>query len=158
MSHEGELYCKPHHKELFMPKTVTNDIIDVENVTKTQEAVLRHQEQQRRMETIIRENNPVDLGDTVVKSSTYDKYSGLEELDVGSKFKMFEATSKQEEELERGPSSDRYGIMEKLKRLQEGADLDELLAEMDEELPSDEEEEVEDEEDAYLTEVQKKVI
>ena len=48
------------------------------------------------------------------------------------------------------------GIMEKLKRLQEGADLDDLLAEMDEELPSDEEDE-EDEEDAYLTEVQKKV-
>lgn len=156
MSHEGVLYCKPHHKELFLPKTVKSDIIDVENVSKTQEAILRHQEQQKRMETIIRENNPVDLGDAVVKSTTYDKYSGLEDLDVGSKFKMFEKASNEDDlELERGPSSDRYGIMEKLKRLQEGADLDELLAEMDEELPSDEEEE-EDFEDAYLTEVQKK--
>ena len=152
------LYCKPHHKELFLPKTVKSDIIDVENVSKTQEAILRHQEQQKRMETIIRENNPVDLGDAVVKSTTYDKYSGLEDLDVGSKFKMFEKASNEDDlELERGPSSDRYGIMEKLKRLQEGADLDELLAEMDEELPSDEEEE-EDFEDAYLTEVQKKVL
>ena len=58
-----------------MPKTVRNDIIDVENVTKTQEVVLRHQEQQRKMETIIRENNPVQRDD-VVKCSTNDKYSG----------------------------------------------------------------------------------
>lgn len=47
--------------------------------------------------------------------------------------------------------------MEKLKRLQEGGDVEDLLAELDEELPSDDEEEEEDEEDAYLTEVQKKV-
>ena len=75
MSHEGILYCKPHHKELFMPKTVKSDIIDVENVTKTQEAVLRHQEQQRKMETIVRENNPIQRDD-VVKSSTCTKWSG----------------------------------------------------------------------------------
>ena len=44
-------------------------------------------------------------------------------------------------------------------KLKEGADLDDLLAEMDEELPSDkegEEEEEEDEEDYGLTEVQKR--
>ena len=58
-----------------MPKTVKSDIIDVENVTKQQEAVLRHQEQQRKMETIIRENNPVQRDD-VVKSSTCTKWSG----------------------------------------------------------------------------------
>merc|ERR1712223_90860 len=155
MSHEGVLFCKPHHKELFMPKTVKSDIIDVENVTKQQEAVLRHQEQQRKMETIVRENNPVQRDD-VVKSSTCTKWSGMEDLDVGSKFKKFEAASTEDDlGSERVPSSDRYGIMEKLKRLQDGEDLDDLLAEMDEELPSDEEEE-EDEEDAYLTEVQKK--
>ena len=39
-----------------MPKTVKSDIIDVENVTKTQEAILRHQEQQRKMETIGKSN------------------------------------------------------------------------------------------------------
>ena len=54
MSHEGVIYCKPHHKELFMPKTVRSDIIDVQNVTKQQEAVLKHQEAQRNHETIIR--------------------------------------------------------------------------------------------------------
>ena len=54
MSHEGIIYCKPHHKELFMPKTVRSDIIDVGNVSKQQEAVLKHQEAQRNHETIIR--------------------------------------------------------------------------------------------------------
>ena len=28
MSHEGVLYCKPHHKELFQPKAVVNDILN----------------------------------------------------------------------------------------------------------------------------------
>ena len=57
----------------------------------------------------------------------------------------------------RGPSSDRYGIMEKLKRLQEGEDLDELLAEMDDEFPVVSEEEEDD--DLYgLTEVQKRTM
>ena len=45
--------------------------------------------------------------------------------------------------------------MEKLKRLQAGEDVEELLAEIDEELPSDDEEE--DLEEAHLTKVQKKV-
>lgn len=155
MSHEGVIYCKPHHKELFMPKTVRSDIIDVQNVTKQQEAVLKHQEAQRNHETIIRESNPVQRDD-VIKSSTCTKWSGMEDLDVGSKFKKFEAASTEDDLPERrNNGSDRYGIMEKLKRLQDGEDLDDLLAEMDEELPSDEEEE-EDEEDYYLTEVQKK--
>ena len=105
------------------------------------------------METIIRESEPVELGDDVVKSSTGDKWSGLEDLDVGSKFKMFEST----DEEPRAPASDRYGIMEKLKRLQEGADLDDLLAEMDEELPSDSEEE-ENEDEYGLTAVQKRSL
>ena len=30
MSHEGVIYCKPHHKELFQPKVVKEDIIDVD--------------------------------------------------------------------------------------------------------------------------------
>jgi len=155
MSHEGIIYCKPHHKELFMPKTVRSDIIDVGNVSKQQEAVLKHQEAQRNHETIIRESNPVQRDD-VIKSSTCTKWSGMEDLDVGSKFKKFEAASTEDDLPERrNNGSDRYGIMEKLKRLQDGEDLDDLLAEMDEELPSDEEEE-EDEEDYYLTEVQKK--
>ena len=28
MSHEGVIYCKPHHKELFQPKAVIMDILD----------------------------------------------------------------------------------------------------------------------------------
>ncbi len=47
-----------------------------------------------------------------------DKYAGLEDLDVGSKFRMFERSSESPERAERGPASDRFGIMEKLKRLQ----------------------------------------
>ena len=106
------------------------------------------------METIVRENEP-EVREDVVKASVpgrEGKYAGLEDLDVGSKYKMFE---KNEDDPERGPASDRYGIMEKLKRLQEGADLDELLAEMDEELPSASGSE-EDEDDYGLTEVQKR--
>ena len=49
-----------------------------------------------------------------------DKYEGLEDLDVGSKFRMFEKKSQSPERPERGPASDRFGIMEKLKRLQVG--------------------------------------
>ena len=60
-----------------------------------------------------------------------------------------------------GRASDRYGIMEKLKRLQDGEDLDDLLAEIDEELPSEEEDNNAEEEnggdDAGMTEVQRKV-
>ena len=48
----------------------------------------------------------------------------MEDLDVGSKFKKFEAASNEDDlGSERVPSSDRYGIMEKLKRLQDGEDL-----------------------------------
>ncbi len=118
----------------------------------------RHKEQEKKMETIVRESRPVDLGDKVIKSCAWkvdlavqpnrtryaqyllftaapsdeSKYQGLENLDVGSKFKMFEQPTV--------ASSDRYGIMEKLRRLQEGEELDELLAEIEEELPSDPEE------------------
>ena len=62
-----------------------------------------------------------------------------------------------EDDAPRGPSSDRYGIMEKLRRLQEGEDLDELLAEMDDEFPVVSESEEDD--DLYgLTEVQKRTM
>ena len=48
--------------------------------------------------------------------------------------------------------------MEKLKRLQDGEDVAELLAEIDDEMPSEEEDEEEEDPEEYgLTEVQKKV-
>ena len=28
MSHEGIIYCKPHHRELFQPKVVVRDILE----------------------------------------------------------------------------------------------------------------------------------
>ena len=51
----------------------------------------------------------------------------------------------------------RYGIMEKLKRLEAGEAVEDLLAEIDEEMPSMSEDEEEDDEDTGLTQVQKKV-
>ena len=29
VSHEGVIYCKPHHKELFQPKVVKEDLVDM---------------------------------------------------------------------------------------------------------------------------------
>jgi len=225
MSHEGVLYCKQHHSELFRPKAVVNREDDIKNGT--QDAIRRHKEQERRMETIVRESKPVPSGAVNASSAAEDKYSGLDRLDVGSKYRMFEkrrdadddddlddsdydfdadggggdddvevdpeiddflagvlagaderersmltggkrsaaVASAAEDEFRREPresASDRYGIMEKLKRLQEGADLDDLLAEMDEELPSDEDQKEENkyerEEDYGLTEVQKRSL
>ena len=42
MSHEGVIYCKPHHKELFQPKAVIMDILDEKRdskAKKTQEII-----------------------------------------------------------------------------------------------------------------------
>jgi hypothetical protein len=50
------------------------------------------------METIVRENRPVEL-EGVVKSRVDDsKWEGLESLDVGSKFLMFEKGGSQDRE------------------------------------------------------------
>ena len=114
------------------------------------EALERHERQQKRMETIVRESRPVELEGVVKSQSDNTKWDGLENLDVGSKFLMFE---KQEEKQ----SSDRYGIMEKLKRLQAGENVTDLLEELNDEIGVDEEVEEEDDEDYGLTEVQKKV-
>jgi len=159
-SHQGVIYCKPHHKELFQPKPVIVDLTDQiinKNIDFSMEdPIERHRHQERRMETIVRESRPVEL-QGVVKSRVDDnKWDGLDKLDVGSKFLMFEKGDSEERETTR-PASDRYGIMEKLKRLQMGEAVEDLLAEIDEEMPSDEEEEAEeDEETAGLTQVQKK--
>ena len=115
------------------------------------EAVERHERQQKRMETIVRENRPVELEGVVKSQVDNQKWDGLEDLDVGSKFLMFE---KQEEKQ----SSDRYGIMEKLKRLQAGEDVGELLEELNDEIGEVGEDEEEDPDDYGLTEVQKKAV
>lgn len=161
-SHQGIIYCKPHHRDLFKPKAANTDISD--EITKRNldfahydvdgDIVKRHKRQEQRMETIVRENNPVELAG-VIKSKVDDaKWDGLDKLDVGSKFMMFEKAA---EEKESRSASDRYGIMEKLKRLQAGEDVGELLAEIDDEMPSDGEGEEEGDPAEYgLTEVQKK--
>ncbi len=58
------------------------------------------------METIVRENRPVEL-EGVVKSRVDDsKWEGLESLDVGSKFLMFEKGGSQDRETR--VASDRW--------------------------------------------------
>jgi len=161
-SHQGVIYCKPHQRDLFKPKAVVTDL--TEEITKKNidfaaydvdgDIMERHKRQEKRMETIVRENNPVELTG-VIKSKVDDsKWDGLDKLDVGSKFMMFEKAGEKEELR---AASDRYGIMEKLKRLQAGEDVSDLLAEIDDEMPSDGDgDEDEDPEEYGLTEVQKK--
>ena len=74
-SHQGIIYCKPHHRDLFKPKAANTDISD--EITKRNldfahydvdgDIVKRHKRQEQRMETIVRENNPVELAG-VIKS------------------------------------------------------------------------------------------
>ena len=58
-------------------------LLNLNNEKTTQEFILNifyfniadfHKEQERRMETIIRENEPVDLGDDVIKCKSYDGF------------------------------------------------------------------------------------
>ncbi|KAL0809989.1 hypothetical protein ABMA28_010827 [Loxostege sticticalis] len=81
------LYCKPHFKQLFEPKPVDGD--DVPDATTPK----KHQ-------MIICESNPVELPPDVVRAS--DKPDlGLEELsqlDVKSRFEVFERAAKTPEE------------------------------------------------------------
>merc|ERR1712088_1255924 len=107
-------------------------------------------------ETIVRESKPVQLEGVVKCAPDAGKWDGLDKLDVASKFNMFEKAA-EEQDRDRRQATDRYGIMEKLKRLQDGEDVAELLAEIDDEMPSEEEEEEEEDPEEYgLTEVQKK--
>jgi len=163
-SHQGVIYCKPHHKDLFKPKAVATDLteeickknIDFASYSVDGDIVERHKKQERRMETIVRESKPVQLEGVVKCAPDAGKWDGLDKLDVASKFNMFEKAA-EERDSDRRQASDRYGIMEKLKRLQDGEDVAELLAEIDDEMPSEEEEEEEEDPEEYgLTEVQKK--
>nr|CAH7756207.1 unnamed protein product [Callosobruchus chinensis] len=89
VSHEGNLYCKPHFKSLFAPKVVED------------EAPPR-----RRPELIICENQPVELPSDVVRAS--DKPDlGLEELqslNVKERFQVFEQHQTEVQEQDRGPT------------------------------------------------------
>jgi len=168
-SHQGVIYCKPHHKDLFKPKAVSVEEeiskkgrpgpsanVDFASYSLDGDVVERHKKQERRMETIVRESKPVQLEGVVKCAPDAGKWDGLDKLDVASKFNMFEKAA-EEQDRDRRQATDRYGIMEKLKRLQDGEDVAELLAEIDDEMPSEEEDEEEEDPEEYgLTEVQKK--
>ncbi|BET02778.1 LIM domain [Nesidiocoris tenuis] len=142
-SHEGELYCKPHFKELFKPKAVVED----------EEPVRR-----RKPEMIIRENQPIELPPDVVRAS--DKPDlGLEELsslNVKSRFQVFEKGDNVDGELERSPTQVSVkrssSILSKLAKFQKkGMDVgvtdDALNGYVYEETSSSEEDEDEEDEE-----------
>ncbi|CAO1395810.1 unnamed protein product [Diamesa hyperborea] len=141
-SHEGVLYCKAHFKSLFAPKVVEDSPEPVKP---------------RKMEMIIRENQPMELPADVVRSS--DKADlGLEELqqlNVRSRFQVFENASQQESKVEVDRSSNGVkrstSILSKLARFQaKGMDVgvvDESLNGICyEQSSSEEEEEYDDDE------------
>ena len=68
--------------------------------------VERHKKQERRMETIVRENKPVQLEGVVKCAPDAGKWDGLDKLDVASKFNMFEKAA-EVQESDRRHASDR---------------------------------------------------
>lgn len=140
------LYCKPHFKQLFEPKPVDDDDV-------TDAAPKKHQ-------MIICESNPVELPPDVVRAS--DKPDlGLEELsqlDVKSKFEVFERKAKQPEEPlpqePRVPREKTAAILSKLAKFKaKGMDIgvsDEYLNGVPVEQSSSEPEEDEEDEDSVL--------
>ncbi|XP_034254665.1 uncharacterized protein LOC117653241 isoform X4 [Thrips palmi] len=147
-SNEGDIYCKPHFRELFKPKAVVED---------SPEPIRR-----RKPELIIRENQPVELPPDVVRAS--DKPDlGLEELsslNVKSRFQVFEKTDDRSLEVEKSPSNVNVkrspSILSKLAKFQaKGMDIgvtDESLNGIpyEESSTSSEEEEDDEEEDGDI--------
>merc|ERR1711913_137725 len=150
-SHEGNLYCKPHFKELFQPKAVVED-----------ETVARQERLKRRPRMIVLENNPDELPEDVVRATDKPDY-GLEELssaNVKQKFSMFENKAKEKDTRNVEPAHVRrsQSLMNKAARFLKGGDEDSegeygvensYLGEYDEDDDEDEEEEEEDEESEY---------
>ncbi|CAG2053187.1 unnamed protein product, partial [Timema podura] len=148
-SHEGQLYCKPHFRELFKPKAVVEDEKELPR--------------RRRHEMIIRESQPIELPPGVVRAS--DKPDlGLEEcssLNVKSRFQVFEkGVDTHDTDLDRSPSNVNVkrspSILSKLARFQaKGMDIgvtdDSLNGIPYEETSSSSEEEEEEEEEGEET-------
>ena len=120
-SHQGVIYCKPHHKDLFKPKAVATDLteeickkgrptpnanVDFASYNVDGDVVERHKKQERRMETIVRESKPVQLEGVVKCAPDAGKWDGLDKLDVASKFNMFEKAA-EASESDRRQASDR---------------------------------------------------
>merc|ERR1712179_506501 len=159
-SHEGNLYCKPHFKELFQPKAVVED-----------ENVARQERLKRRPRMIVLENNPEELAEGVVRATDKPDY-GLEELssaNVKQKFSMFENKGKEKVNRSLEPAHVRrsQSLMDKaarfLKQNEDGDSEGEYGVESsylgeygdddddddDEDDEDEEEEEEEEEEDEY---------
>ncbi|XP_008214674.1 probable GPI-anchored adhesin-like protein PGA55 isoform X19 [Nasonia vitripennis] len=144
-SHEATLYCKPHFKELFLPKPVEE----------TDQPM-----RPRKPEMIIRENQPKELPPDVVRAS--DKPDlGLEELsslNVKSRFQVFEKANETTNDIERSPSQVAVkrspSILSKLAKFQaKGMDIgvaDESLNGIPYEESSESEEEIDEEETEEL--------
>lgn len=140
------LYCKQHFKQLFAPKAVDEE----DQVDATP----------RKHQMIICESNPVELPPDVVRAS--DKPDlGLEELsqlDVKSRFEVFEKKAKTEEDQQplepRGPREKSTALLSKLAKFKaKGMDVgvsDEYLDGVPIEPSSSEPEEEEEDEDSVL--------
>ena len=118
-SHQGVIYCKPHHKDLFKPKAVSVEEeiskkgrpgpsanVDFASYSLDGDVVERHKKQERRMETIVRESKPVQLEGVVKCAPDAGKWDGLDKLDVASKFNMFEKAA-EEQDRDRRQATDR---------------------------------------------------
>ncbi|CAL4069333.1 unnamed protein product [Meganyctiphanes norvegica] len=151
-SHEGNLYCKPHFKELFQPKAVVED-----------ESVARQERLKRRPRMIVLENNPEEAAEGVVRATDKPDY-GLEELssaNVKQKFSMFENKGKERDDKKLEPAHVRrsQSLMTKAARFLKQDDDDDsegeygvensYLGEYDDEEEDEDEEEEEEEEDEY---------
>merc|ERR1711874_909252 len=152
-SHEGNLYCKPHFKELFQPKAVVED-----------ETVARQERLKRRPRMIVLENNPDELPEDVVRATDKPDY-GLEELssaNVKQKFSMFENKAKEKDTRNVEPAHVRrsQSLMNKAARFLKGGDEDSegeygvensYLGEYDEDDEDEEEEEESEYEEVEVT-------
>ncbi|XP_042903043.1 uncharacterized protein [Parasteatoda tepidariorum] len=86
-SNEGDIYCKPHFRQLFQPKAR----FDGEDGAPTE--ILTDEGKQRRNEMIIRENVPAELPPDVIRSDSKPDH-GLENIPVNlssikSKFETY---------------------------------------------------------------------
>ncbi|XP_059620003.1 LIM and SH3 domain protein Lasp [Phlebotomus argentipes] len=106
-SHEGVLYCKPHFRALFEPRPVKEA---PENA------------QPRKLEVIVRENQPAELPPDVVRSS--DKPSlGLEDLqtvNLRARYQMFEKGGPEKAQRSDAPPPTKAAVNARIANLETG--------------------------------------
>ncbi|CAG0886285.1 unnamed protein product [Cyprideis torosa] len=137
-SHEGQLYCKPHFRQIFQPKAVEDNFMDSTTPQQVDPS-----------EVIIRENVPMELPSDVVRSSSCAHVRDFEELassvDLKSRFMVFEKVGESGDDdnspnsnvpVKRSPS-----ILSKMAKFNRDGLPDDF------EIPEEEEESSEEEED-----------